>query len=1334
MGGMDYTMKWTENQLEAIERNNRNILVAAAAGSGKTAVLVERIIQKILVQNVDIDKLLVVTFTNAAASEIRQRVLEAIYKKLEDEPGNENLQRQIILLNKSNISTIHAFCLNVIKNNFFEIGISPDFRIGDTSELELLKLETLDEVFDVLYEEKDSDFIKLTEIYTGYRGDEKLKELVLKIYDFIQSSPFPEEWLEDNIKKFDLSEQLQEDFSKTEWGKIILDEIGENIERNIVELRAVLSELERDVDLEKYSEVVLLDIEEYERALKSLRSWECAYLNLFDLEFKRWPTNKKIQSEIKDKAKVIRTNINTTFKDLVKKIMVADSENANKDIYEMYKVLQCLQKVILKFIQTFKSKKQNKNIIDFGDIEHYALEILVKKDKETNTYVPTEVAKRYSGKFQEIAIDEYQDSNSVQECVLSAISNGHNMFMVGDVKQSIYRFRQARPELFLEKYNRFKLKDELQDVVTEVGTTQNINQKIQLFNNFRSRELVLEFANLVFKNIMTKKVGDIDYTREEYLNFTALFENPENNNIKYVDNCKETIKTNCNSLEGDNIKYAGKMSMEIIDTCDLENTEDEEEEENKSGFVADEEGDDEATTTNQVEDIQENLEKLEIEARYVAFRIKEIIDSKYMVWDKEIKKYRSATYKDFVILLRSTSSVATIFEKELFKLNMPAFSDGSQKYLESLEIETILNLLKIIDNPMQDIPLVSVLRSYIGGFTDNEMLEIRLNNIQASFYESMMSFVSDDEKKQMEECTNGEKEYIENETLNTTGSELPNNLLGNQYNSEKSDNVITEKQKLKSKVISFLSKLENWQNVVKFMPLDEFIWQLYIDTGYYNYVSMMNDGGLRIANLKMLFERAKQYESASFKGLYNFIRFIDKLKKNGNDLEDAKLIGENDNVIRIMSIHKSKGLEFPIVFLSTTGKKFNLRDLNDNILLHQDLGIGPKYINYERKIEYSTLAREALKIKLKNDSLSEEMRVLYVALTRPKERLIVTGIAKNAKKKFEEKRVLLEASKNSNVNVSLLKKYTSYLDWLELAYLNDINNMENSVKFDIFNLNEILDKYEAFNKEEKLESNTDVRDYLKNYDFSEEEYGKIEKAMRYVYPKQQLTTFQSKISVTALKDMVSGNTNEVENKSDKEILEIIQKNNSFGKPKFMNELEAPLKKSEIGTLIHLVLQKINFGKDYTMQMLKDEVQEYVEAEIITDKQKDVIDLTKIYNFVHSDFATRIRNSKKIYKEAPFYMNVGIEEISAEAKEHELKEKVLVQGIIDLYFEEKDGRLVILDYKTDTVKAGEEEKLANKHKEQLMMYKNALEQATQKSVKEMYIYSTCLDKVIRIIPN
>ena len=1273
-------MNWTENQLEAIEVNNKNILVAAAAGSGKTAVLVERIIQKILKQDVDIDKLLVVTFTNAAASEIRQRVLEAIYKKLEAEPENENLQKQIILLNKSNISTIHSFCLNIIKNNFFEIGISPDFRIGDSSELELLKLETLDDVFEELYEESNQEFIKLTEIYTGYRGDEKLKEIVLKIYDFIQSSPFPEEWLTENIEKFNLSTKLQEDFIETEWGKIILEEIRENIERNIVELKAVLSELQKDDELKKYYDVILLDIEEYEHALNALKAWNLAYSNLTTPDFKRWPTDKKIQSEIKDNAKDIRTNINTSYKELVKKLIVTDSENANQDIYETYHILVYLQKVVFRFMDKFKTKKQNKNIIDFNDIEHYALQILVKKDKETDTYSPTDVAKSYRDKFQEIAIDEYQDSNNVQECILSAVSNGHNMFMVGDVKQSIYRFRQARPELFLEKYNRFKLKEE---------QNLDLNQKIQLFNNFRSRELVLEFANLVFKNIMTKKVGNIDYTKEEYLNFTALFEEPKQ----------------------ENIDIAGKMSFEIIDTKDLE-IEDEDITDSEDDSLEDFEYG--ANAKNKViEDIQENLEKIEIEARYVAFRIKEIIDSKYNVWDKELKTYRPATYKDFVILLRSTSNVAAIFEKEIYKLNMPVFSDGSQKYLESLEIETILNLLKIIDNPMQDIPLVSVLRSYIGGLNDNELLEIRLDNIKSSFYESMVS-------------------YVDANNNIVKDSEQQNTKLQNV----KMEKVEVKNLKLQSKVKDFLSKLSDWQDIVKYMPLDEFIWKLYIDTGYYNYVSMMNDGSLKVANLKMLFERAKQYEMASFKGLYNFIKFIDKLKKNEGELENAKLIGENDNVIRIMSIHKSKGLEFPIVFLSTTGKKFNLRDLNDNILLHQDLGIGPKYVNYERKIEYSTLAREALKIKLKNDSLSEEMRVLYVALTRPKEKLIITGAMKDARKKLEEKQVLLEASKKGNVNVSLIKKYTSYLDWLELAYLNDIENMNKAIALNIFDLNDIVNKFNNFNKEVENSTN-DIKTFLKTYKFNKSDYEEIEKLLSFKYKKQELTTIQSKISVTALKAMLEGNAlNNGENKKEnkhKEVIDIskFEKNNvSLDTPKFMKSENTKFTKAEIGTVTHLIFQKIDFKKEYTLETLKNELDKYVEKEIITKEQKDVINLEKVYKFIKSDFADRIRNAKKVYTEAPFYMNVNVTEISEEAKKQELREKVLVQGIIDLYFEE-DGELVLLDYKTDYINPGEEDVLLKRHKEQLIMYKNALENATKKNIKEVYIYSTCLDKSIKV---
>jgi len=1284
-------MNWTSNQLEAIKSKNKNILVAAAAGSGKTAVLVERIIQKIIKQGIDIDKLLVVTFTNAAASEIRQRVLEAIYEKLEKEPTNENLQKQIILLDKSNISTIHSFCLKIIKNNFFEIGISPDFRIGDTSELELLKLETLEEVFEKLYEEGNQDFIKLTEIYTGYRGDESLKEIILKIYDFIQSSPFPEEWLEENIKKFDLSDKLEDDFGKSEWGKIILGNIKENIERNITELKVLLNELNLDTDLKKYSDFIVLNIAEYEKGLKALETWDKAYNILPNLDFGKWPVSKKIDSEVKDKAKEIRKHINKTYNELVKKLIVTDSENANKDMYEMYNILVYLQNVILKFMETFNSKKQNKNIIDFNDIEHYALKILVKKDEKTGKYIETEVAKSYKEKFHEIAIDEYQDSNLVQEWILSSISNGHNMFMVGDVKQSIYRFRQARPELFLEKYNSFKLKEDLLE--------NEVNQKIQLFNNFRSRELVLEFANLVFKNIMSEKIGSIDYTKEEYLNFTASFEKPLN----------------------EAINFAGKMSLEIIDTKDIETekgTEEDELQTNYNGADYDDDEDDDNefggyNKNNAIEDIQENLENIEIEARYVAYRIKEIIDSKYNVFDKNLKQYRPATYKDFVILLRSTSNVAPIFEKEIFKLNMPVYSDASQKYLESIEIETILNLLKIIDNPLQDIPLASVLRSYIGGFNDNELLKIRQGNIRTSFYESMCRFAN---------MNDLQKENITKEsTIN--------------------DNITKEKVK------GFLNTLKEWQEIVKYMPLDEFIWKLYIDTGYYNYVSMMNDGNLKIANLKMLFERAKQYEAVSFKGLYNFIKFIDKLKKNQGDLDNAKIIGENDNVIRIMSIHKSKGLEFPIVFLSTTGRKFNLRDLADNILLHQDLGIGPKYINYDRKIEYSTLAKEALKIRLKDDSLSEEMRVLYVALTRPKEKLIITGCVKDANKKIEEKKVLLEISKKENINSLLVKKYTYYIDWLQLAYLNDTENMNKAIDFKVLNIGDIVEKFKDFNSEEKVDNN-DIKEFLKNYKFNKSDYEKIENLLAFKYNKQELTKIQSKISVTDLKELLKNKLSENKEESSEEIIKGMDiknandtKNNikKSQSPKTKLVLEIPkfilpdskLTKAEIGTLTHLVFQKIDFTKKYTLETLKQELEKYVEKEILTQEQKEVIDINKVYNFITSEFATRIRNAEKIYTEAPFYMNVDVKNISKEAANKKLDEKVLVQGIIDLYFEEADGKLVLVDYKTDYIKEGEENLLINRHKDQLLLYKKALEEATNKTVKEIYLYSTCLNKALQM---
>ena len=740
-------------------------------------------INKIIKEKIDINQLLIVTFTNAAASEMRERILEAIYKKIEEEPENKNLQKQIVLLNDANISTIHSFCLEVIKNYFYEIGISPNFRIGDNAEIKLLKQETLEEVFEELYEEENKDFIKLVDTYCGYRNDNQLRELVLKIYNYSQSMPFPMEWISENVDKFNITNK--NDFSQTEWGKLLIKNFKEEAQSAATALKTVKNELKEDSELEKYYITILEDIEKIEKLLKQ-DSWDDIYNLICNLQFEKWPISRKIQSELKDKSKQIRDKVEKPIKDFRDTIFIYQSKEAVEDIYDMYKILNILEKVILKFSNKYQENKKEKNIIDFSDIEHFALKILVKKDENDN-YIPTEVAKIYKEKFKEIAIDEYQDSNLVQEYILTTISNGKNIFMVGDVKQSIYKFRQARPELFLQKYNSYKMPDEATNECKE-------NTKIQLFQNFRSRSSVLDITNLVFDNIMSMDLGGIEYNEKEYLNKGAEFKKA-----------------------AQELNVAGKAELNIIDL----KKEDEEKEEETEEKI---------------------LEKSEMEAKAVANRIRKLFEDNYCVYDKK-EGYRKATFKDIVILLRTTSDTAKVYEKELTQNGFPTFTDTGSNYFETEEIQIILSVLKIIDNPNNDIPLVTVLRSPIGGFTDNELIEIRLEERNGLFYQA----------------------------LETT--------------KEKSQNL-----ELKNKVNKFLNMLNDWQLKQEYLSLDELIWYMYESTNYYNFVSSKPNGELKTANLKLLFEKAKDYEKASFKGLYNFINYIDKISKGSDDMGSAKLI------------------------------------------------------------------------------------------------------------------------------------------------------------------------------------------------------------------------------------------------------------------------------------------------------------------------------------------------------------------------------------------------------------------------------------------------------------
>ena len=1218
-------VKWTDEQKQAIYEKDSNILVAAAAGSGKTAVLVERIINKIINEKIDIDRLLVVTFTNAAASEMRERVLKAIYKKIDEKPEDERLQRQVTLLNKASICTIDSFCLDVVRNNFFEIDISQNFRIADTTEIEILQQDVLEELFEEKYESKDENFAKLINTYTGYRDDTPLKELILTIYKYIQSNPYPEKWLDEKIEMFNFNLEECKDFSQTSWGKILLKQIKEVVDDGIIQLKPEVQNLSECDDLKKSYEFLRGNLNQLELLQANLDTWDKAYTIYATMDFGKWTMDRNVKLDEKVNAQKVREKVISTLKSSAEKVLIMDSNEAYQDIINMYDILKKLEGLILDFSQIFSKRKKEKNMVDFSDVEHFALKILL--DENGN---PTEIAKKYQSKFDEIAIDEYQDSNLVQEYILTSISKGNNIFMVGDVKQSIYKFRQARPDLFLSKYKTYKLKQ---------NKTENDDLKIQLFKNFRSRKEVLDFSNLIFSKIMTEELGELNYTEEEYLNLGADY--------------KDT---------GEDLKTE-------IDVITIDNKEDEEEQEELEVEV----DENEDTQDEEFKTEVERKEDIEVEAMFVANKIKQLIDNKFQVYDAKAKEKRDIKYKDIVVLLRSTKISAPIFEKEIIKLGIPVFSDSSSEYLESLEIQTIMNLLKVIDNPLQEIPLVATMRSTIGGFTDNELVEIRLSDKYDNFYNTVL----------------------------------------------KSKKDVSEQ--LRNKINKFLEQIEMWRKEQEYLSLDELIWKIYNDTGYFNYVGLMRNGELRQANLKMLFERAKQCESISFKGLYNFINYIEKIKTSSKDMDSAKIIGENDDVVRIMSIHKSKGLEFPVVILANSGKQFNLQDLNSKILLHPELGIGVKYIDYDMQITYDTLSKRAIKNKMKIETLSEEMRVLYVALTRAKEKIIITGLAKKEK----QDKMLENVEKYDELNIMLLSKAKSYLDWITLVHLYYEQTMESLATWNILQKEDIIKMCDT-QEPEKEESKTDeILKKLNEFKIEDVKANEIQKLLEYQYKYSDSTIIPTKTSVTEIKEMKQCVFRE-ENESQKE--NIVPKM-EFPKPKFLQSDEkVEISNAEKGTLIHLCMQKLDINKkEYTIQDVKELVDKLVAKKTITEQEANAINIKKIYQFTKSNIWQEMTEAQVVEREKPFYINIPAQEIY----EKDLEEKVLVQGVIDLYYISSNGEMVLVDFKTDYVPDKNEQILIERYSSQLQLYKRALESATGKRVDKTYIYSTYLEKEIKI---
>lgn len=1247
--------KWTDEQFQAIHTRKCNLLVAAAAGSGKTAVLVERIIQIITNEEepVDIDKLLVVTFTSAAAAEMRERIANAISKKLEERPDAKSLQKQLTLLSRANITTMHSFCLEVIKNYFYTIDLDPSFRIADDTECTLMKNEIIEELFEDLYEEDNENFKDLVECYSGSRDDEKLKEMILKLYSFSMSGPWPELWLEEKAEAFNIN--TVSDLDNTAWIDVLKSNLKVELNGFINMMNKAIEIIKETDGLEPYLETFCTETSYLNNAYESLNeSLEEMYQGFKNVNFGRIPVvrkNKVSDENAQRKVKSIRDSVKKKLGKLVEDSFTFTPEEALEGIKRVYPCMKTLAYVTLEFSRRFANKKREKNLLDFNDLEHLCLKILIDKDEDGNI-IHSQVAEHFRNDFDEVLVDEYQDSNNVQETIISLVSRKNsdnpNVFMVGDVKQSIYRFRQAKPELFLDKYNKYPLQP------------GGLERKIQLYKNFRSREEILSGSNYIFKMVMSDIVGELEYTDEEALHLGASYkENEEENTI-----------------------VGGDIELHILD---------------KSGIAKVEKAEVSEESEEGVEkaDEEEDIDAIALEAKIVSKRIKELFDGngekQFKVWDKDINEYRNIKYKDIVILLRATKNWSEIFLDELGNEGIPVYADTGSGYFESIEIRTIMSLLKVIDNPLQDVPMIAILRSSIVGFSAEELSDLRLLDKELHFYEIIRSV---------------------------------------------SEGNIEADYKLKDKCSNFIDRLNVWREKSVYTPIDEFIWYLYMDTAYYGFVGAMPNGTLRQANLKILFQRAKQFESTSFKGLFNFINFINKLRKSSGDMGSAKVLGENEDVVRIMSIHKSKGLEFPVVFCCGTGKQFNLMDLNSSILYHEELGFGPDYVNLENRNSYTTLAKESIKKRIRLETLSEEMRILYVAFTRAKEKLIITGATRDLEKSINN--WIASASLDENIILpSEVLKCKSYLDWIAMAMskhtsgeiLREVSGATRDIvkadyskwKIKFWNKELLLteDKVEEVEGEEKR----DIREEAKNVAVAEE----IKRRLDYEYKFKKAAALPSNISVSDLKkaDFEYDNVSTVEIFKEKPII----------KPKFLQE-EQGLTAAERGTAMHYVMQRLDLNRVNSISEIKAQVEEMVLDNSLTEQEASSIWFKKVYKFYTSELGKRLLNvfnkdNKLVRREFPFFTEISTLQLDDELDKKIYKdEKIRLQGIIDLFFQENDD-IVLVDYKTDYVEDGNEEEIIERYRTQLTYYKEALEKITGKKVKESYLYLFYIDKTVRI---
>ena len=1221
---------WTQEQQKVIDLRNRNILVSAAAGSGKTAVLVERIITMLTKDEppVDVDRLLIVTFTEAAAAEMKERIRLAIEKKLMEYPDNEHLKQQATLIHNAQITTIHSFCLSVIRDHFHAIDIDPGFRIGEEGELKLLRHDVLEEVLEEKYQEGSKRFLDFASGYSTGRNDKKIEDLILKIYEFSRSYPDSEAWLDSCVAAYEIEDI--ETFEESKVIKKILLDVQKNLEdaKALVEfaMQTALS-IDGPAAYEAALEKDLIVIENLQNA-RTYRQQSEAFANV---KWARLPVNKdKTVSEDKiAQVKKLREMVKGVVKNIAAQYFYETPEAMIEDMNLCAPAMEELADLVRLFGSRFEEKKRSQNMIDFSDMEQYALQILTQKTEEG--FVPSPVALEYQKQYQEIMIDEYQDSNLIQEAILTSVSTcrsgRYNIFMVGDVKQSIYRFRLSKPELFLEKFYTYNIEE-------------SQTQRIDLHKNFRSRKEVLESVNAIFRQIMTEKLGGIVYDDQAALYPGAEY--PKNDNLN--------------------------TEIYLIDS-DL----------------------DRVKERYQLEENEKNAEELlqiasekELEARAIAMRIRELLRTQ-KVTDKASGELRNAKYSDIVILTRSVKGFADVFTEVLNREGIPTYAGTSEGYFQTQEIGVLLDYLRTLDNRRQDIPLTAVLTSPFCGLDAEELAKIKCFYPNLPFYEAVVRYREDDKEGKNEK----------NEVIRT-------------------------------KISACLEQMDAFRRIVPFTPMHELLWKILEDTGYGDYVAAMPGGQQRKANLEMLIEKARAYESTSYKGLFHFVRYIEQLQKYDVDYGEASIEDEHADTVRVMTIHKSKGLEFPIVIVAGMGKRFNMQDARSAVALHAGMGVGLDAVDLGLRTKSPSIVKKVIQKEEALESLGEELRVLYVALTRAKEKLIITGTLPRPEEKLEESR-MLQRSNQKELSFGELSHARTYWDWILPAVLGC--GEEVPLEVNILHFEDLV-------KEGLKEETKGVisRSLLEQWDtdrvYEPEMHTVMEEQFGFHYPYEKSSTRKLKFTVTELKkrayEIVMDHSLEEEAQEEllyeePEVTPLI--------PSFMQKEEG-LTGAPRGTAYHRIMELLVFEGPEPDSI--EAVAKWIDRMAASGKiEKEAAECVKpydIFRFLETPSGKRMKKaakSQRLWKEQPFVLGINAKELYPEEEDGEL---ILVQGIIDAYFEEEDG-LVVLDYKTDRVRKAEE--LVEKYQEQLRYYAKALEQMTGKKVKEKIIYAFSLGKEIHI---